>query len=165
MFPDGQVIAESGAIARYAAKLAGVFPSDFRKAAEADMIYELANDMNLINPVLNWFPAGSDQWQRAHDSFFGSFPHWMEAASNILGENIFFGGDAPHYGDFNFFHICDASITVKPDALELYPRIALWMARIRSIESVAHYLKSRPNCDTPNWGKEGSFFLENQITY
>lgn len=60
--PSNKVIAQSGAITRYVAKIANIYPVDPEDAAEADMIHELAQEMNAINPILNWFEYNSPQW-------------------------------------------------------------------------------------------------------
>ena len=39
---------------RYAARLAKVYPEGAEACAEADMILELSQEMNLINPIANW---------------------------------------------------------------------------------------------------------------
>lgn len=54
--PDGKVICESHALIRYAAKLAGVYPSDIVECAEADMLLECSEDLVVINPVFNFYP-------------------------------------------------------------------------------------------------------------
>ena len=54
-FPDGRIILQSVAIARYAAKLAGLYPDDPLEALEVDEI------VDSIHEVINNRPKHSDQ--------------------------------------------------------------------------------------------------------
>jgi glutathione S-transferase len=44
-FPDGNVIAESTSISRYAAKLANLYPADSLEALFVDEVVEIASDV------------------------------------------------------------------------------------------------------------------------
>ncbi len=157
--PNGKLISESGAITRYIARVANVYPTDIEAAAEADMLYELTMDMNLINPIVNWFPMDSEIWKKSHQSYFTSFPHWMQGAVLLLGDKSFFGGNEPHFADFAFFHICDQSLLVNTHALEAFPTVLSWYQRIKALPTIASYLHTRPNANTVGWGRSGSFIL------
>lgn len=151
---NGVTIAQSGAIVRYVAKLANIYPHDPERAAKADMIQELTMEMNPINPVLNWFAVDSDAYNSMHTAYFAAFPSRMEAVQSILGNEKFFGGDAPCHADFVFFHIIDVTLTVKPDALAHYTTLSAWLANILAIPQLQQYLASRPG--PPDVGREGS---------
>ncbi|KXZ41057.1 hypothetical protein GPECTOR_881g129 [Gonium pectorale] len=50
--PDGRMLAQSGAIDRYVAKLAGLYPADPLDAAYADqLVFQLADFMELFTPT------------------------------------------------------------------------------------------------------------------
>ena len=148
----GTVISQSGAIIRYAAKLAGCFPADLDEAAEADMLQELTQEMNLINPVMCYFPIDSDSYKEKYATYFAAFPAQIAAAQKILGDRKFYGGDKPHYGDFSLFHICDSTELVLPGSLEPYPAINAWFHAMNALPAVAAYLASRPTGATPGFG-------------
>jgi prostaglandin-H2 D-isomerase / glutathione transferase len=148
----GTVISQSGAIVRYAAKLAGCFPADIDLAAEADMILELTQEMNLINPVQCYFTIGSDAYKENYATFFKAFPKQIAAAQRILRDRKFYGGDEPHYGDFALFHICNSAEFVAPGSLDLYPAINAWYKTMLAIPSIAAYLAKRPNASTEGFG-------------
>ena len=67
---NGKVIAQSAAIVRYVAKLAGLYPSNPEDCAEADMLLELSQEMNAINPLLNFYPVNSEIFSNKHGSHF-----------------------------------------------------------------------------------------------
>lgn len=151
---NGVTIAQSGAIVRYVARLANIYPQDPERAAKADMIHELTMEMNPINPVLNWFPADSDTYNSMHTAYFAAFPSRMEAVQSILDDEKFFGGQQPCHADFVFFHVIDVTLTVKPDALADYPKLSSWFANMLAIPQLQQYLANRPG--PPDVGREGS---------
>ena len=67
---SGQLISQSGAVCRYIAKLTKLYPEDAEKAAEADMVFELAQEMAIINPVANYYQRDSAEWKAKHDGYF-----------------------------------------------------------------------------------------------
>ena len=157
--PSGTIIAESGAMARYVARLANLYPEDLEEIAKAEMLFELTQDMNAINPILNWFEYNSEAWQGAYDSYFSNFPVWVAAAQKLLGDKQYFGGDKPHFGDIAFLHICLNTLEVSPDALAQFPTVLDWVHRLKSTPSISEYLEGRPGPSTPGWGKPNSFIM------
>jgi glutathione S-transferase len=152
--PSGVTIAQSGAIARYAAKLAGLYPADPEVAAKADMIQELTMEMNPINPILNWFPKDSDSYISMYQTYFAAFDERMTSVQSILGSEKFFGGnEVPSHGDFCLFHVLDNTLTVKKEALDAFPTMQTWMSNMSSIPQLQKYLSERPG----DVGREGSF--------
>ena len=145
-FPNGEVIAQSGAIVRYAAKLAGIYPTKEIEAARADMLYEFAQDMNMISAILNFWPVRSETYTVNHAAYFRNFPSCCRTLIGLLdnSDGAFFGGNAPHHGDFALFYVMDASLTVEPQCLDDFPNIRAWMLRISSIPAISIYLQSRP---------------------
>eukprot|EP01046_Picozoa_sp_COSAG06_P021587 COSAG06_NODE_1629_length_8873_cov_6.041486_7_plen_323_part_00 len=62
-------VAQSGAIARWAARLAGCYPEDPARAAVADSVYELGQELCTINPLVNCY-VGQD-FDRIENYYFG----------------------------------------------------------------------------------------------
>ena len=148
----GTIISQSGAIVRYVAKLAGCYPADIDTAAEADMILELTQEMNLINLIQCYYTIGSDAYKENSATFFTAFPKQLAAAQRILRDRKFYGGDEPHYGDFALFHICNSVEFVAPGYLEPYPAIKTWYNTMLEIPSIAAYLAKRPTGSTEGFG-------------
>lgn len=142
--PGGEIIAQSGAIARYAAKLAKIYPSDPLAAARADMIFEYAQELNMINPLLNFWPMETETWSNNYRNFFENLPRHLYTLSAMLADKFFFCGQTPNHGDFAIFHILEACVTMRPNCIDEYPALINFMERIRSIPAVRAYLDNRP---------------------
>lgn len=168
----GETIAQSGAIVRYVSKLAGISPTDPIAAARADMIYEIAQDMNSINAILNFWPVNTETFVTNCATYFENFPHYAHILETLLMDSskafapaeqqlcAYFGGERPHYGDFALLHVLDASLTVEPNCLQSCPQLTLWMQRMRSIPAIAAYFKERPTAS--HVGFCGSF-IQTQV--
>jgi len=165
LLPSGKLISQSGSIVRYLAKIIGVYPSDIESAAEAEMVYELSQDMTDINLVLNWFEKDSANFNDKHASYFAAFPGRMSAAQDILNDKKFFGGDSPHFGDFGLFHAVDVSLTVHPSCLDNFPAMKSWYDRIVQIPRISTYLQQRSQAGTGRVGKAGSLIHSFRINF
>lgn len=140
---NGEILAQSGTIVRYAAKLAGLYPLDPVEAARADMVHEMAQDMNAINAILNFWPRLGDAYEQNKESYFRNFHRYAAYAESLLGEKYYFGGSQPHYGDFSLFHIIDASVTVSPTCLHPFGKLQRWVSAMQNIPRVKQYLEQR----------------------
>lgn len=140
---NGDVIAEAGAIIRFVAKLAKIYPDDPLLAAKADMVFEFALEMNVINPIMNFWPVNTEAWQTNYVNFFNNLPRNLTILQEMLGDKQFYGGSSPHHGDFTVFHILDACVTVKGDCLDAFPIMQEYGLRVRSIPAIDAYLRDR----------------------
>ena len=143
-------IAQSGTMARLAAKLAGVYPSDPILCAESDAVFELAQEMCTINPLINCYTGGD--YKRIHNAYFRQLPSQLQQLERMLhrasttttdGKPSFFGGDAPTHADFNVFHHLDNASTAEPDCVESNELLE-WMGRMRGLPALKAYLDERP---------------------
>lgn len=141
--PSGDIIAQSGAIIRYVAKLAGIFPSDPLLAAKADMVYEFSQELNMIHPLLNFWPMNTDAWSNNCAVYFETLPRHLDTATRLLGDQPFFGGDSPHYGDFALFHIFESCVSVSPICLDNHPQLKIFLNRMQSIPSIRGFIEKR----------------------
>jgi glutathione S-transferase len=139
--PSGEILAESGSILRYVAKLGGLYPQDPWQAAQSDMVHELAQDMNAINALLNFWPTLTDTYAQNKDNYFKNFPRYAGYATKLLGNNAFFVGDAPAYGDFSMFHILDIATAVEPRCMDGFPELQQWMSRMCQLPGLREYLE------------------------
>ena len=141
-------VAQSGTMARFAAKLAGIYPSDPTACAESDAVFELAQEMCTINPLINCY-TGSD-FERIHNAYFRQLPRQLQQLERMLQRTTspdatpcFFGGHAPTHADFNVFHHLDNACTAEPDCIEI-DALREWMGRMRALPALGAYLEERP---------------------
>ncbi len=143
------MVSQSGAIIRYIAKLAGLVPTDEALLMDAEMLVELANDMNDINPITVFHAKGSEAQLASLAKFMASAQDWLAAASRLLAGKPFFGGDVMMYGDFALLPVIDNLVLTVPTALEGIPELAAWFARCLDVEKVAAYRAARPAYGLP----------------
>ena len=86
------LLAQSGSINRYLAKLANCAPEDPLAAAECDMWHEAAMELTTVNPVVNVFRGA--MWEEKKAAFFDNvLPNKLPRLSAGLGDKDFFAGD------------------------------------------------------------------------
>lgn len=138
--PSGEIIVQSGAIARYVARLCNLYPTDSIDIAKADMIYETSQEMNTISPILNYYPMKSEQYNKNHASYFKTFPKYAKVLENWLQNGPYFGGKQPYYSDFGLLHIIDSSITVEPTCVSTFPVLNEWYKIMMNDPKVKDYM-------------------------
>eukprot|EP01134_Creolimax_fragrantissima_P008589 CFRG8589T1 len=156
---DGSIVSQAGSIARYAAKLANIYPSSPEACLKTDMAFELSREMIIINPVINWFEEGSEEYNKARNAFFNSFSRWLDACERMIGSNAYFNGDSPSYGDFGMLHVLLLTLIADPLALEPYPITASWLKNMCELDAVKEYLQET---EAANYGRENSLLKRRQ---
>mmetsp|Transcript_50791 Transcript_50791/g.129244 ORF Transcript_50791/g.129244 Transcript_50791/m.129244 type:complete len:268 (+) Transcript_50791:94-897(+) len=148
--PGFRTVAQSGALARYAAKQAGVYPQDPIACAMSDSIYELAQELCTINPLVNCFVGHQFHAIRA-DYFKNVLPPALiqleielTRAQQTSGGQPFFAGATPAHGDFNAFHHLDNAMLLEPDILQRTESLSEWFGRMRSLPQLQGFLSNRP---------------------
>eukprot|EP00548_Thalassiothrix_antarctica_P018887 CAMPEP_0194186138 /NCGR_PEP_ID=MMETSP0154-20130528/45727_1 /TAXON_ID=1049557 /ORGANISM="Thalassiothrix antarctica, Strain L6-D1" /LENGTH=278 /DNA_ID=CAMNT_0038904967 /DNA_START=70 /DNA_END=903 /DNA_ORIENTATION=+ len=63
---EGRMVAQSGAIARWSARMAGCYPTSPARAALADSVYELGQELCTINPLVNCYTGTNFERIRHH---------------------------------------------------------------------------------------------------
>jgi len=148
--PGSRTVAQSGALARYAAKRAAVYPKDPVECALSDSIYELAQELCTINPLVNCFVGHQFNAIRA-DYFRNVLPpalvqleiELIRAQQSSQGQP-FFAGATPAHGDFNVFHHLDNAMLLEPDILHNKESLAAWFERMHALPQLKEFLSKRP---------------------
>lgn len=144
VLPTGEVIAESGTIIRYLAKIGKIYPSDPLEAAKSDMVLELAQELVTINPLVNFWAYGSPDYESNYKTYFDALPGNLKKLERHLGTQNFFGGKSPLFGDFAVFHILDLILFLNPSALDEFPTLTSFVRRVESLPAIRKYLDKRP---------------------
>jgi len=144
---DGTTVAQSGSIARYAAKLAGCYPIEPEWCAFNDAVFEMAQEMCTINPMINCYVGA--EYDRCHRWYFSTFPTALDGLERQLliarsaRAGAFFGGLAPSHADFNVYHHLANARLAEPECVKS-KALCEWMAAVEALPAMAAYLVERP---------------------
>lgn len=168
----GIVVAQSGSLARYAAKLAGRYPTgdDHTACAVSDAIFELGQELCTINPLVNCYsgstfaqverhyfrdvvPVALAQLERQLSTVGATLAEQQEQDDGD-GRNgdqdaqrdggIYFAGSRASYGDVNIFHMLNNAMLLEPDLLVRTPTLQDWYWRVSELDGLKQYLQARP---------------------
>lgn len=150
--PGARTVAQSGAIARWSARVAGVYPRDPARAALADSVYEMGQELCTINPLVNCYTGSDFERIRAH-YFRDVMPAALPQLERELERNaedrdasggVFFAGGTATHADFNIFHHLDNAMLLEPELLEPWGGLERWYAGMRSMPALSEFLAKRP---------------------
>lgn len=147
---EGSVtIAQSGSIARYAAKLAGCYPKDPVECAFNDAVFEMAQELCTINPLINCYVG--EQHARVKQWYFETClpPALVNLERQlVIADGPFFGGAEPSHADFNVFHHLDNACFVEPACVSsVSTELTNWMIRMLDVQGVKEWLSERPKLE------------------
>jgi len=168
----GIVVAQSGSLARYAAKLAGRYPTDddHTACAVSDAIFELGQELCTINPLVNCYsgesfaqveriyfrdvlPAALPQLEHQLSTLGATLAQQQQQAAAGSGRQAaqsgdggnYFAGSRASYGDVNIFHMLNNAMLLEPDLLVLRtPTLEDWYWRVSELDGLKQYLEARP---------------------
>ena len=188
--PDGQMMPESASIAQYIERLA---PALLNPACTSDAqeLFRMSQQLPLFWPtaLLARFPQRvadcilrgdtvtladakfSDADSTLIRSWLDGQPNWQQCIETLhslehrLGAGPFFGGAAPHYGDFAVWVQVDAYQTLLgKDAFGRFGEVwCQWYGKVAALEGINQYLSSRPAAGNPGTGYAGSIIMEHAI--
>ncbi|CAK9034612.1 Probable phthiotriol/phenolphthiotriol dimycocerosates methyltransferase 2 [Durusdinium trenchii] len=173
--PDGTMIPETADIARFICeKRPDLFPAE--QAAEAYEMTLAVNTYPLLFPqcMLASYPAevteailrgelpetyhGNLKDLPPYGEVLQVFLHWEQR----LGDQAFFGGAAPHFGEFFLFAALDALRQTDPSTAAKVGRLQAWYDRMGRLPAVEGYLQARPPMGPEAHGKPGSLIRKYQ---
>ncbi|CAE6915665.1 HPGDS [Symbiodinium sp. CCMP2592] len=126
LYIDGRVVAQS-------------YPTDPAACAASDAIFEMAQELCTINPMINCY-TGREFAQVKH-WYFSTLPRHLANIERLLKDD-FFGGASPSHADFNVYHHLANARLVEPQCIP--DALGLWMEKMEAIPSLQSYLKERP---------------------
>ncbi|KAG6613579.1 putative glutathione S-transferase [Phytophthora cinnamomi] len=139
---NGTTYAQSMAIARYAAKLSGLYPSDPVKALKADMFSCSLGE--LVDAFINFVfkTADADEKARKQKVFVDETAPKFFTALEKLVEGKFVLGDQISYADVHLLDLVDNGIkwAIPTFTLEAFPKLAAVVANVTADPKIATYL-------------------------
>lgn len=139
---NGLVLAQSGAIARYCAKMARLWPSnDPNEEALADSTMEHCNDMFSEFAKAKYNPNPVKAWTTVQEV---TFPKQLQSLEKMLTEERpYFGGQLPNVADIAVFNIVLLARRAGFDSslLNLFPGIQRVVDRVQEMGSIREYME------------------------
>lgn len=147
LYIGNSTLAQSGSIARYAAKLAGCYPKDPALCALNDSVFEMAQELCTINPMINCYTG--EQFKHVRNWYFSDLPvHLKNLEAQLLSATRpgvdFFGGETPSYADFNVYHHLANARLVDPNCVSACAALEKWMCTMEALPTMRSYLDERP---------------------
>lgn len=143
---NGQTYAQSMAIARYAAKRSGLYPSDALDALRADMISETLTDTTnaFITAMFGEMDAAvkAEKIQRFAQDVV---PKALGVLETMVRGEFFAGDDTPSYADLHLFDFVENGL--KPRLSDFstaaFPKLEAVLKHVRANTGVAAHLAKR----------------------
>ncbi|GIL57376.1 hypothetical protein Vafri_12627, partial [Volvox africanus] len=145
---DGKLLAQSGAIERYVAKLAGLYPEDPLQAALADQAaFHMADILELFVPTFKLAPE--EKIKAREELLGGKVKEKLQQLSKLLEtSDEYVAGDKLSYGDVVVFvNLCNLVSGfldgVPKDLLKDYPVLKAYRNRIACIPAIKEFYEKR----------------------
>eukprot|EP00966_Prymnesium_polylepis_P019234 443564-Prymnesium_polylepis.2 len=149
---DGDVIAQSGAMVRFAASLVpGLVPDDPLARARCEMICEAGAELTVkdsnrnVNALVNVYKG--DEFDEMKATFMAWAPGFLPHLARQIprnGDGPFFFGDKPLFCDFVVYAALDNTRLVEPALVEEHASLRDFMRAFEALPGVAEYLAARP---------------------
>lgn len=139
---NGTIYSQSMAMARYAAKLAGLYPSNPEHALRVDMISETLVD--LMNAFIATVFGEKDEAVKAEKIktlLSESMPKALGVLESMVQGKFFLGDDSASYADVQLFDLVVNGIKPRfPDlSTAAYPKLEAVMENVKANSNVVAY--------------------------
>jgi len=141
VFDDGFEIAQSNAILRTIAKKHGLYGSNDKEASLIDQINDQQEDTRLTYLRLIY-----QEYDKEKDNYISKIPEKITIFEKLLSQNNggagFFVGSKVSYVDYTIFDFLDNLVVLSPKALDQFPLLKAFHARMAAREKIAAYRKT-----------------------
>lgn len=140
---DGTTYAQSMAIARYAAKLAGLYPADAVDALRADMIAETLSDLRgVYSAIMYREPDAAVKAEKTKKMLEEAVPKSLNVLESMVKGKFFLGDDKVSYADIQLFDVLVNGLQANfPDFdASPYPKLLTVVESVKANPGVAAYL-------------------------
>ena len=150
---DGEIIAQSGAMERYVAKLANLYPSDPLAAARVDQltgaIYDVMNKAVEIHMSKN--KKYTDERnaevkaERIEDFNENVAPQLVGGMEKLVRGKFMLGDETPTYADIFFYCMMKHGVYEKIPGFtwEPYPKLKKVYENVETLPTIANYLSQQ----------------------
>lgn len=154
---DGTIIAQTSTLARYAARLVGLYPSGLEEAAKSDEIFEHSADLQQsTTPIfMDGVPGRAGTTTRPREERTAGFLDWskqrlpvmIRQLDNLLGTDDWFVSNQFSWADVAVFNRLEnlhgLASAYGVDVLGKYAKMAAHSARVAAVPGIKAYLDER----------------------
>ncbi|XP_006164556.1 hematopoietic prostaglandin D synthase [Tupaia chinensis] len=139
---DGFILHQSLAIARYLTKNTDLAGKTEVEQCQVDAIVDTLDDF------MSRFPW-AEKTQDIKDRMFNELltydaPHLLQDLDTYLGEKEWFVGNTVTWADFYWDICCTTLLVLKPDLLDVRPRLKALQKKVQAIPAIADWIQRRP---------------------
>jgi len=140
---DGKTYVQSMAMARYAAKVAGLYPTNALEAFHAEMISDTLCELFETFVDINFHTKDAETKAQKSAAFVSEAAPLKLAMLEGLVQGKYFMGDKPSFVDIQLFDTVHNALYKKIPGFSAtdFPKLEAIVARIKADLSVAAYLK------------------------
>lgn len=138
---DGKVFAQSIAIARYAAKLSGAYPTDALQALAVDMVVDTVND--LVSVLIDILWLEQDETKKAEKSkklVEEMMPTSFAALEEMVEGGAFFGSSITLADIRVFDFVVSIAVSFPGFDISKFPKIVGVVESVKTNPNIAAYL-------------------------
>ncbi|RHZ14197.1 hypothetical protein DYB37_013861 [Aphanomyces astaci] len=142
---NGVIYAQSLALARYAAKLAGLYPTSPLLALEADSLVDaILENWDLYSDIVYSDLDAASKTTKMAKIETSVFPQLFSALNKrMIG--LYYTGAEPTHADIYWLDFHEHALAEFPELIKLltndYPKLAAIVERLRSSSQLAEYMK------------------------
>ncbi|KAH7476729.1 hypothetical protein PRIC1_002760 [Phytophthora ramorum] len=139
---DGTTYSQSMAIARYAAKLSGLYPQDPAQCLRIDMVSESLIDVKtLVSEITYRAPDEATKAEKTQKLLEESVPKTLNLLEGFVQPGPFFLGGTMTYADLQLFDLVKNGLgNFAGFSLDKYPKLTGLVAKVETNTNVAAYL-------------------------
>jgi len=134
-------IAQSNAILRTIAKKNGLYGANDKEASLIDQINDQQEDTRLTYLRLIY-----QEYDKEKDNYISKLPEKLAIFEKLLSQNNggtgFFVGSKASYVDYTVFDLLDNFVVLTPKALDQFPLLKAFHARLAGHDKIAAYRKT-----------------------
>ncbi|KAL9962497.1 hypothetical protein ACROYT_G031602 [Oculina patagonica] len=148
--PEGNVLAQSGAIMKYICKQGGLCPADPFDEAWADMITDGVTDLFFSLVKIHFENDEAKKEELKKEFHETTLPTRLEKFDALL-KGPFFLGDKLTYADITFFDLSNSFLWKDkpgvPEHLDKFPKLAEHYKHVREVPGIKGWLEKRPKTE------------------
>ncbi|XP_055468690.1 hematopoietic prostaglandin D synthase [Psammomys obesus] len=139
---EGLILHQSLAIARYLTKNTDLAGKTELEQCQVDAVVDTLDDFMSLFP---WAEKNQDAKERHFKELLTcQAPGLLRDLDSYLGSKEWFVGDDVTWADF-YWDICSSTLLVlKPDLLDIYPRLVSLRNKVQAIPAIATWIQKRP---------------------